>query len=54
MQVLGCMEELVLWLKGQKDNKPLVEIVATLAPAEAEVGASDKAEQNHGHDLLFV
>ena len=45
---LGCLEVELLWLednkqKTKKDNS--VELEASLAPAEAEVGAVSKADQ---------
>ena len=44
---LGCLEVEVLWLetnnKKQQDNS--VELEASLAPAEAEVGPVAKADQ---------
>ena len=46
---LGCLEVVVLWLETNKtteNKKNSVELEATLAPAEAEVGAVAKADQN--------
>ena len=42
---LVCLEVVVLWLETTKNKKQnLVELEASLAPAEAEVGAEAKAE----------
>ena len=44
----GCLEVVVLWLetnKKQQTKQNSVELEATLAPAEAEVGAVAKAYQ---------
>ena len=44
---LGCLEVAVLWLEDNKNkNNNLVELVASLAPAKAEVGAVAKADQH--------
>ena len=50
---LGCLEVLVLWLETnnkttRQDNS--VELEASLAPAEAEVGAVAKADQHYLFD----
>jgi hypothetical protein len=44
---LGCLEVAVLWLEDNKKRQQnnSVELVATLAPAKAEVGAVAKADQ---------
>ena len=47
---LGCLEEAVLWLEDNKNKTKqnnLVELVASLAPAKAEVGAVAKADQKY-------
>jgi hypothetical protein len=44
---LGCLEVEVLWLETKQDNS--VELEASLAPAEAEVGAEAKADQYLNH-----
>ena len=41
---LGCLEVLVLWLETKTKNS--VELEASLAPAEVEVGAVAKADQH--------
>ena len=50
---LVCLEVVVLWLETKKQNKKQqdnsVELEATLAPAEAEVGAVAKADQKYKH-----
>ena len=45
---LGCLEVVVLWLETNKTTKTTnsVELEASLAPAEAEVGAEAKADQH--------
>ena len=45
---LGYLEVVVLWLETNKkqDNNNSVELEASLAPAEAEVGAVAKADQH--------
>ena len=45
---LGCLEVEVLWLEDNKKTKTKnsVELEASLAPAEAEVGAVTKADQH--------
>ena len=47
LSFLGCLEVVVLWLetKKQQQQKNSVELEASLAPAEAEVGALAKAGQ---------
>ena len=43
---IGCLEVVVLWLETNNNKKQnLVELEASLAPAEAEVGAVAKADQ---------
>ena len=46
---LGCLEVVVLWLetKTRQQKKNSAELEATLAPAEAEVGAVAKADQHY-------
>ena len=46
---LGCLEVAVLWLEDNKNNNNnnLIELVASLAPAKAEVGAVAKADQKY-------
>ena len=54
---LGCLEVVVLWLETKtKNNKKQnsVELEATLAPAEAEVGAVAKADQKLGRIRGFL
>ena len=45
---LGCLEVAVLWLEDNKKTRQdnLVELVASLAPAKAEVGAVAEADQH--------
>ena len=46
---LGCLEVPVLWLEDNKKRQQnnSVELVASLAPAKADVGAVAKADQNY-------
>ena len=46
---LGCLEGVVLWLETNKKQDNYVELEASLAPAEAEVGAVAKADQKVNH-----
>ena len=51
---LGCLEVVVLWLETNKTTTTnLVKLEASLAPAEAEVGAEAKADQKFYIIFIF-